>query len=69
MSDIQTSTAQVAQTPAWKVWLKTSRPFSLTATVSPVIVGTAIAAYAGAFHIVPFLTTFFSFLFLQIGTN
>ena len=69
MSDIQTSTAQVAQTPAWKVWLKTSRPFSLTATVSPVIVGTSIAAYAGVFHIVPFLATFFSCLFLQIGTN
>ena len=69
MSDIQTPTAPTAQTATWKIWLKTSRPFTLTATISPVIVGTAIAAYAGTFHPVTFLVTFFSCLFLQIGTN
>jgi 1,4-dihydroxy-2-naphthoate polyprenyltransferase len=69
MHDIQTPTAPTIQTATWRIWLKTSRPFTLTATVSPIIVGTALAAYAGTFHIVTFLVTFFSCLFLQIGTN
>jgi len=42
---------------------------TLTATVSPLLVGTALAAYEGTFHLVTFLVTFFSCLFLQIGTN
>src|ERR1700681_235765 len=53
----------------WRIWLKTSRPMTLTAAVSPVLVGTAIAGYEGTFHIVTFLVTLFSCLFLQIGTN
>jgi 1,4-dihydroxy-2-naphthoate polyprenyltransferase len=55
--------------PSWKLWLKTSRPFSLTATVSPILVGTTLAAYYGVFHIGEFVITLFSCLFLQIGTN
>lgn len=42
---------------------------TLTATVSPLLVGTAIAAREGRFHLMTFLATFFSCLFLQIGTN
>jgi len=42
---------------------------TLTATVSPLLVGTAIAAHEGTFHLITFLVTFFSCLFLQIGTN
>jgi 1,4-dihydroxy-2-naphthoate polyprenyltransferase len=53
----------------WRVWLKTSRPFSLSATVSPILVGTAVAAYEGTFQIWPFVVTLFSALFLQIGAN
>jgi 1,4-dihydroxy-2-naphthoate octaprenyltransferase len=60
--------ARAAQ-PAWKIWVKTSRPFSLTATISPILVGTAIAGYEGTFHIATFVITLFSCLFLQIGTN
>src|SRR5438105_14414843 len=52
-----------------KTWIKTARPFSLTATVSPVLVGTAVAAYDGTFHLVSFLAALFSALFLQIGAN
>jgi 1,4-dihydroxy-2-naphthoate octaprenyltransferase len=55
--------------PAWKVWVKTSRPFTLTASISPVLVGTAVAGYYGTFHFVTFLVTLLSCLFLQIGTN
>jgi 1,4-dihydroxy-2-naphthoate octaprenyltransferase len=58
-----------ASQPAWKVWVKTSRPFTLTASLSPVLVGTAIAGYEGTFHIVTFLVTLLSCLCLQIGTN
>ncbi|HAH00273.1 MAG TPA: 1,4-dihydroxy-2-naphthoate octaprenyltransferase [Ktedonobacter sp.] len=54
---------------SWKVWVKTARPFSLTAAVSPVLVGTAVAAYDGTFHLVTFLAALFSSLFLQIGAN
>jgi len=55
--------------PTWKIWLKTSRPLTLSAAISPVLVGTAIAGYEGTFHPVAFLVTLFSCLFLQIGTN
>src|SRR5581483_2394778 len=67
MEDVQTLPAQ--PTPSWKVWVKTSRPFTLMATLSPVLVGTAVAYYEGAFQLVTFLVTLFSCLFLQIGTN
>ncbi len=55
--------------PAWRIWLKTSRPFSLSATISPILVGTALAAYEGTFHLLPFLAAFFPALFLQVGAN
>src|SRR3989441_6182244 len=54
---------------SWNVWLKTARPFSLTATVSPVLVGTAVAAYDGTFHLLGFLAALCASLFLQIGAN
>jgi 1,4-dihydroxy-2-naphthoate octaprenyltransferase len=69
MNDKQTLSIQARRFPSWKIWLKTSRPFSLTATVSPILVGTAIAGYEGAFHLLTFVITLFSCLFLQIGTN
>jgi 1,4-dihydroxy-2-naphthoate polyprenyltransferase len=68
MQDTHTQPSQTTFS-SWKIWLKTSRPFSLTATVSPILVGTALAAYHGTFHIVEFVLTLFSCLFLQIGTN
>jgi 1,4-dihydroxy-2-naphthoate octaprenyltransferase len=55
--------------PSWRIWYKTSRPFTLTASISPVLVGTAVAGYEGIFHPGLFLITLFSCLFLQIGTN
>ncbi len=58
-----------AMFPTWSIIIKTSRPFTLTAAMSPVFVGTAVAAYNGTFHLVTFLLTLFSCLFLQIGTN
>jgi 1,4-dihydroxy-2-naphthoate octaprenyltransferase len=69
MDDKQTLSIQAGRFPSWKIWLKTSRPFSLTATITPILVGTAIAGYEGAFHFLTFVITLFSCLFLQIGTN
>lgn len=69
MRDAQTISQRGAQPVAWKTWVKTSRPFTLTATLSPVLVGTALAGYEGTFRLWIFLATFFSCLFLQIGTN
>lgn len=66
MEDTQT---HQAVTPSWRFWVKTSRPPTLVATLSPILVGTALAAYDGTFHIGTFLVTLLSCLFLQIGTN
>src|SRR5215831_1001957 len=71
-SDLQDTQMQLREKTAlvsWKTWVKTARPFTLTATVSPILVGTAVAAYDGTFHLAIFLVTLFSSLFLQIGTN
>jgi len=57
------------KTAAWRIWVKTGRPFTLTATLSPLLVGTAVAAYQGVFHPLNFLLALFAVLFLQIGTN
>lgn len=62
-------TQKPARLAPWRVWVKTGRPFSLTATISPILVGTAIAAYEGHFNVGIFLLTLFSSLFLQIGAN
>lgn len=55
--------------PTWKIWVKTGRPFTLTATLSPLLVGTAVAAYEGTFQPVNFLLALLAGLCLQIGTN
>src|SRR5579883_107986 len=63
-------TPQPASAPtAWSYWVKTARPFSLTATVSPVLVGTAIALYEQHFNALIFIATMLSCLFLQVGVN
>jgi 1,4-dihydroxy-2-naphthoate octaprenyltransferase len=55
--------------PVWKIWLKTGRPFTLTATLSPLLVGTAVAVYEGVFRPANFVLALLAGLFLQIGTN
>lgn len=66
MSDM---TQRVLQTARWKIWLKTARPFTLTATLSPLLVGTAVAAYEGVFRPVNFSLALLAGLCLQVGTN
>lgn len=55
--------------PAWKTWLKTGRPFTLTATLSPLLVGTAVAVYERVFSPLHFALALLAGLFLQVGTN
>ena len=50
-------------------WLRLARPFSLTASAVPVIVGTALAARDGAFAWGPFLAMLFASLLIQAATN
>jgi len=69
MSETQVQTNKTSRPVSWRVWVKTARPFSLTAAVSPVLVGTAVAAYEGTFHLVAFLVALLSCLFLQIAAN
>ncbi len=69
LGNTQAQTNKKSQLASWKVWVKTARPFSLTASVSPVLVGTAVAVYEDAFHLVAFLATLLSCLFLQIAAN
>jgi len=68
MNEMNVMRAQAVR-PSWRIWFKTSRPFTLTASISPVLVGTAVAAYEGTFRPGLFLITLLSCLFLQIGTN
>src|SRR5215471_5390131 len=69
LGDVRAGRVKKNQPTFWKVWVKTARPFSLTATVSPVLVGSAVAAYEGIFHLATFLVTLLSCLFLQIAAN
>src|SRR5256884_2066806 len=69
MENVQAQTEKKSRSAFWKVWVKTARPFSLTAAVSPVLVGTAVAAYEGTFHLAAFLVTLLSCMFLQIAAN
>ena len=69
LGNVQAQAEKKSQAAFWKVWVKTARPFSLTAAVSPVLVGTAVAAYEGTFHLAVFLVTLLSCLFLQIAAN
>jgi 1,4-dihydroxy-2-naphthoate polyprenyltransferase len=66
----KTLSAGARPNPApWRVWLRTARPMTLSATVSPLLVGTALAGYEGTFHVLPFVAALLSGLLLQIGAN
>jgi 1,4-dihydroxy-2-naphthoate polyprenyltransferase len=66
MSEI---TQNAEKRSAWKIWVRTGRPHTLTATLSPLLVGTAVAVYEGTFLPLNFALALLATLFLQIGTN
>ena len=55
--------------PGLGVWLMAARPRTLSAGVSPVLVGTAIAHGTGAFRPLAALLALLASLLIQIGTN
>jgi len=69
MAQVNSATPSRTPLPRLGVWIKTARPVSLSAAISPLLVGTTVAAYQGQFHIGLFLAALFSGLFLQIGAN
>lgn len=69
LSGSQAPTNKQVPRVSWRIWLKTARPFSLVASVSPILVGTAVAADDGTFQLLIFMMTLLSSLFLQIGAN
>jgi 1,4-dihydroxy-2-naphthoate octaprenyltransferase len=50
-------------------WFRLARPFSLTASAVPVLLGTALALGDGAFAWGPFLAMLFGSLLIQAATN
>lgn len=54
---------------AWSVWTQAARPKTLGAAVAPVVVGTAMAVEAGAFHGLAAGGALLGAVLIQIGTN
>jgi len=55
--------------PSLGVWLMAARPRTLSASVSPVLVGTAVAHGVGGFRPLAALLALLASLLIQIGTN
>jgi 1,4-dihydroxy-2-naphthoate polyprenyltransferase len=54
---------------SFRAWLLACRPQTLTAALSPVIVGSACARASGSFRLAPALAALGGAVFLQIGSN
>ena len=52
-----------------RIWLMAARVRTLPASIAPVLVGTALAGYAGVFHPLRFLGALVGAMFIQVGTN
>ena len=50
-------------------WIIASRPKTLTAAISPVILGSSLAYYDGYFNIITFIIIIIAASLIQIGTN
>lgn len=53
----------------WRVWLTAARPKTLGAAIAPVLVGTAMAIEADAFHALAALCALGGAILIQIGVN
>jgi len=52
-----------------RIWLMAARVRTLPASIAPVLVGTALAGYAGVFHPLRFVAALIGAVFIQVGTN
>lgn len=53
----------------WRAWWQAVRPFAFSASVTPVIVGSAAAYHAGTFHAGLFLVTLAAAMSIHAATN
>lgn len=53
----------------WGAWIEAARPKTLPASVSPVLLGNALAYYAGSFDLMPAVFCLLVALFAQIASN
>jgi 1,4-dihydroxy-2-naphthoate octaprenyltransferase len=51
------------------IWLEAIRPFSFTASITPVLIGSVMGAMDGPFSFQLFFLALFGSLFIHIGTN
>lgn len=58
-----------ATTPRFKVWIMAARPKTLGAAVAPVLLGTAMAVEAGAFHGPAAVLALLGAILIQVGVN
>ena len=66
MSEARTNPSELNP---WQVWTLAARPKTLPAAAAPVIVGSAVASYDGAFQWGPALAALLAALLLQVGAN
>lgn len=52
-----------------KIWLLAARPKTLSAAISPIIIGTALASADGALHLPSALAALLAAVLIQVGTN
>jgi 1,4-dihydroxy-2-naphthoate octaprenyltransferase len=52
-----------------RIWLMAARVRTLPASIAPVLVGTALAGWAGTFHPLRFVAALIGAMFIQVGTN
>ena len=52
-----------------KAWVMAARPQTLPAAAAPVLVGSAVALWAGVFQALPALAAFVGAALIQVGTN
>ena len=65
-----TTRADGAPTPSGvRIWLMAARVRTLPASIAPVLVGTALAGWAGTFHPLRFVAALIGAMFIQVGTN
>ena len=53
----------------WKIWLEATRPKTLPAALTPVLLASALAYADEGFHLIAAALCFFFALFMQVGTN
>lgn len=60
---------QISSITPLQAWIMASRPKTLPATISPVVVGVALAAADGYFKPLPAVATLLAAMLIQIGVN